>query len=67
MYETTKLCYRVSEADVIRARNQVATNAFILNWHQIPGYFLNQIVLVSINCDCKLQLIFVYGFSQTKH
>ena len=24
MYETTKLAYRVSEADVIRARNQVA-------------------------------------------
>ena len=23
MYELTKLCYRVSEADVIRARNQV--------------------------------------------
>lgn len=31
MYETTKLCCRVLEQDVIRARNQVPTNAFILN------------------------------------
>lgn len=31
MYETTKLAHRVSEADVIRARNQVATNAAIFS------------------------------------
>ena len=42
MYETTKLCYRVSEADVTRARNQVATNAFILCWYKIYIYIYNQ-------------------------
>lgn len=30
MNETTKLCCRVLEEDVIRARNQVATNALVL-------------------------------------
>ena len=31
MYETTKLAYRVSEADVIRARNQVVENDAIFS------------------------------------
>ena len=46
MYETTKLCYRVSEADVTRARNQVATNAFILCWYKIYIY----IYIYNQNC-----------------
>ncbi|GLT54853.1 hypothetical protein SLA2020_280160 [Shorea laevis] len=29
MYETTKLCYRVSEADVIRARNQLKSSLML--------------------------------------
>jgi hypothetical protein len=34
MHETSKLCYRVSEADVTRACNQVVTNvhAFLEKW-----------------------------------
>lgn len=50
MYETTKLCYRVSEADVTRARNQVATNAFILCWYK--------------RCMCAYVCIYIYILSK---
>ena len=33
MYEATKLAYRVSEADVIRARNQVGYLFFMFDGH----------------------------------
>lgn len=37
MYELTKLCYRVSEADVIRARNQVPVRVLSVELVSISG------------------------------
>lgn len=49
MYEITKLVYRVSEADVIRARNQVATR-FLNTRFMFSNHVCIIFVKVKLSC-----------------
>lgn len=51
MYELTKLCYRVSEADVIRARNQVICSSQMSSEVTFWSYFAQGITHHMVFCS----------------
>lgn len=54
MYEMSKLCYRVSEADVVRARNQVTTSYSL----KFPLIVASYVVLIYLSCDIRQSICF---------
>lgn len=62
MYEVTKLVYRVSEADVIRARNQVLLD---LSLCPAPKFMLSKsIILVCIFVLLLVSDTFMFSFGR---